>query len=161
MSALALRFAWRELRGGPRGFGVFVACIVLGGKAADLLGARLVSMAGLALFGVASCIIALASDEAALLAGRALQGFSAAFAVPSTLAAVGTTSDSHIFPTIVNALVHTKFKPVPGYSGGTGQINIAVERGEVMGRGGTSWASVQSANKAWLDGNKLNFFCMG
>src|SRR5262249_48230786 len=51
----------------------------------------------------------------------------------------------------------TKFKPIPGYSGGTGQINIAVERGEVMGRGGTSWASVQSANKAWLDGHKLNF----
>src|SRR4051812_9542668 len=73
------------------------------------------------------------------------------------LAAVGTTSDSHIFPTIVNALIGTKFKPVPGYSGGTGQINIAVERGEVMGRGGTSWASVQTSNKAWLDGNKLNF----
>ena len=30
MSALALCFAWRELRGGLRGFGVFVACIVLG-----------------------------------------------------------------------------------------------------------------------------------
>ena len=30
MSALALRFAWRELRGGLRGFGVFVACIALG-----------------------------------------------------------------------------------------------------------------------------------
>lgn len=30
MNALALRFAWRELRGGLRGFGVFVACIVLG-----------------------------------------------------------------------------------------------------------------------------------
>ena len=27
---LALRFAWRELRGGLRGFGVFVACIALG-----------------------------------------------------------------------------------------------------------------------------------
>jgi len=26
----ALRFAWRELRGGLRGFGVFIACIVLG-----------------------------------------------------------------------------------------------------------------------------------
>ena len=71
---------------------VSASCIVLGGKAADLFGARLVSMAGLALFGVASCIIALASDEAALLAGRALQGFSAAFAVPSTLAAVGTSA---------------------------------------------------------------------
>jgi len=30
MSALALRFAWRELRGGWRGFGVFIACIALG-----------------------------------------------------------------------------------------------------------------------------------
>ncbi len=30
MSALALRLAWRELRGGLRGFGVFVACIALG-----------------------------------------------------------------------------------------------------------------------------------
>ena len=65
--------------------------------------------------------------------------------------------DSHIYPTIVNALVGTKFKPIPGYTGGTGQINIAVERGEVMGRGGTSWASVQTSNKAWLDGHKLNF----
>ena len=73
------------------------------------------------------------------------------------LAAVGTTSDSHIYPTIVNALVGTKFKPIPGYSGGTGQINIAVERGEVMGRGGTSWASVLTSNKAWLDAGKLNF----
>src|SRR5271167_936978 len=30
MIALALRFAWRELRGGARGFGVFIACIALG-----------------------------------------------------------------------------------------------------------------------------------
>ena len=29
-SACALRFAWRELRGGLRGFGVFIACIALG-----------------------------------------------------------------------------------------------------------------------------------
>jgi putative ABC transport system permease protein len=30
MARLALRFAWRELRGGLRGFGVFIACIALG-----------------------------------------------------------------------------------------------------------------------------------
>jgi tripartite-type tricarboxylate transporter receptor subunit TctC len=71
------------------------------------------------------------------------------------LGAVGTASDSYIFPTIVNALLGTKFKPIPGYAG-TGQINIAIERGEVMGRGGTTWASVQSANRAWLESNKLN-----
>jgi len=28
--SIALRFAWRELRGGVRGFGVFIACIALG-----------------------------------------------------------------------------------------------------------------------------------
>jgi MFS family permease len=71
---------------------VSASCIVLGGKAADLFGARLVSMVGLALFGVASCVIALASSENALLAGRALQGLAAAFAVPCTLAAVGTSA---------------------------------------------------------------------
>jgi hypothetical protein len=71
------------------------------------------------------------------------------------LGAVGTASDSYIFPTVVNALVGTRFKPIPGYSG-TGQINIAIERGEVMGRGGTTWASVQSSNRAWLEGNRIN-----
>jgi putative ABC transport system permease protein len=30
MTPLALRYAWRELRGGLRGFGIFVACIALG-----------------------------------------------------------------------------------------------------------------------------------
>jgi len=67
---------------------VSAACIVLGGQAADRFGARLASMAGLALFGVASCIIAAAGTQTELLAGRALQGVAAALAVPSTLAAV-------------------------------------------------------------------------
>lgn len=67
---------------------VSAAFIVLGGQAADRFGARLTAMAGLALFGVASCIIATAGTQTALLAGRALQGLAAACAVPSTLAAV-------------------------------------------------------------------------
>lgn len=66
------------------------ACIVLGGHAADRFGARPASMAGLALFAVASCIIALADTQAVLLAGRTLQGLAAAIAVPCTLAAVNT-----------------------------------------------------------------------
>src|SRR5262245_33329500 len=71
---------------------VSAAFIMLGGQAADRFGARLASMVGLALFGVASCIIATAGTEAALLAGRALQGLAAAFAAPSTLAAVDTNA---------------------------------------------------------------------
>jgi len=69
---------------------VSAACIVLGGQTADWFGARLASMIGLALFGVASCIIAIADTQATLLAGRTLQGFAAALAVPCTLAAVNS-----------------------------------------------------------------------
>jgi len=69
---------------------VSAAFIVLGGQAADRFGAGLASMLGLALFGVASCIIAAAGTQAELLVGRGLQGLAAAVAVPSTLVAVGT-----------------------------------------------------------------------
>ena len=71
---------------------VSAACIVLGGHAADRFGSRMASVVGLTLFGVASCIIAAAFEQTALLAGRALQGLAAAFAVPSTLAAVDTSA---------------------------------------------------------------------
>ncbi|MEP9348744.1 MFS transporter [Xanthobacter sp. KR7-225] len=64
------------------------ACVVLGGRAADRFSARAASMAGLALFGLASAIIATCEGQVALLAGRALQGLGAAFAVPGTLAAI-------------------------------------------------------------------------
>ncbi len=64
------------------------ACVVLGGQTADWFGARLASIVGMGLFGVASCIIAVADTQTTLLAGRTLQGFAAALAVPCTLAAV-------------------------------------------------------------------------
>ncbi|MBV8450312.1 MAG: MFS transporter, partial [Hyphomicrobiales bacterium] len=57
------------------------ACIVLGGQAADRYGAGAASIAGLALFGIASCIIGFAATQATLLAGRSLQGLAAALAV--------------------------------------------------------------------------------
>ena len=36
------------------------------------------------------------------------------------------------------------------------QIHLAMERGEVMGRGGNSWSSVQTANTSWIKENKIN-----
>ena len=73
---------------------VSAAFIVLGGQAADRFGARAASMVGLALFAVASCVIATAGIQAALLAGRALQGLAAALVAPGTLAAVDTSAAS-------------------------------------------------------------------
>ncbi|HEX2724293.1 MAG TPA: hypothetical protein VHN20_00575 [Beijerinckiaceae bacterium] len=71
------------------------------------------------------------------------------------LGGTGPSADSYIFPTLINALYGTRFKVITGYAG-TGQINLAMERGEVMGRGGNTWASVSSANKAWLDEKKIS-----
>src|SRR3954465_12351125 len=71
------------------------------------------------------------------------------------MGAVGNASDSVIFPNLINEMLGTKFKPIPGYAG-SAQIHLAMERGEVMGRGGNSWASVQTANKDWLADRKIN-----
>jgi MFS family permease len=67
--------------------------IVLGGEAADRFGAARSSAAGIALFALASLIIALAPGGTVVVAARALQGIGAAFAVPGTLAAL-----THEFP---------------------------------------------------------------
>jgi tripartite-type tricarboxylate transporter receptor subunit TctC len=69
--------------------------------------------------------------------------------------AVGVQSDSVIFPNLINEMVGTKFKPITGY-GGTTQIHLAMERGEVMGRGGSTWASLKTANASWIKENKIN-----
>ncbi|MFG3597717.1 MFS transporter [Bradyrhizobium sp. RDI18] len=62
--------------------------IIVGGGAADRLGARRSSVAGIVLFALASLIIALAPAGFVVVGARALQGLGAAFAVAGTLAAV-------------------------------------------------------------------------
>jgi tripartite-type tricarboxylate transporter receptor subunit TctC len=72
------------------------------------------------------------------------------------LGGTGTNSDSHIFPTLINNLLGTKFKIIHGYSGGSREVHLALERGEVEGRGGNAWASLKSSNKDWLDQKKIS-----
>src|SRR5262245_65934270 len=67
---------------------VSAACIVLGGQAADRIGPRQVSFLGLALLGVASCIIASALEQTALLVGRLYEGIVMALPVQRTLSEV-------------------------------------------------------------------------
>jgi MFS family permease len=63
------------------------AFIIVGGEAADRFGQRS-SAAGIALFALASLVIALAFDGLVVVGARAVQGVGAAFAVAGTLAAV-------------------------------------------------------------------------
>ncbi|MDB5508034.1 MAG: tripartite tricarboxylate transporter family receptor [Hyphomicrobiales bacterium] len=71
------------------------------------------------------------------------------------LGGTGTNSDSHIFPTLINNLLKTRFKVINGYSGGSKEVHLALERGEVEGRGGNAWASLKSSNQKWLDEKKI------
>src|ERR1700716_2749515 len=65
--------------------------LMLGGRAADLLGPRRVFVSGLALYACASLAGGLASAPVILLAARAVQGLGGALGFPATLALVNTT----------------------------------------------------------------------
>ncbi len=68
----------------------FGGFLLLGGRAADLLGRRRMLMLGLALFTAASLACGLASGEAFLIGSRAVQGLGAAMMVPAALSLVMT-----------------------------------------------------------------------
>ncbi|MCF7548619.1 MFS transporter [Pseudonocardia sp. WMMC193] len=59
--------------------------LLLGGRAADRLGARRMFVVGLAVFGVSSLAAGLAGDPTVLVLARAAQGLGAALLTPSTL----------------------------------------------------------------------------
>jgi EmrB/QacA subfamily drug resistance transporter len=66
----------------------FGGFLLLGGRAADLLGRRRILMLGLGLFTAASLGCALATGEAFLIAMRAVQGLGAAIMLPAALSIV-------------------------------------------------------------------------
>jgi EmrB/QacA subfamily drug resistance transporter len=69
----------------------FGGFLLLGGRAADLLGRRAVFMAGLVLFALASLAGGLATSSGQLIAARAVQGLGAAILSPAALSIVTNT----------------------------------------------------------------------
>ena len=70
---------------------VFGGFLLLGGRAADVLGRRRVFAVGLVAFTVASLVAGLAWSEPSLIAARAFQGLGAAIISPAALSMVSTT----------------------------------------------------------------------
>jgi EmrB/QacA subfamily drug resistance transporter len=66
----------------------FGGLLLLGGRAADLLGRRRILMLGLALFTAASLACGLATDDSFLIGSRAVQGVGAAIMLPAALSIV-------------------------------------------------------------------------
>jgi len=66
----------------------FAGFLMLGGRAADLLGRRRVFLAGVALFSLSSLVCALADSRGLLIGARGLQGFAGAVLSPATLSII-------------------------------------------------------------------------
>ena len=69
----------------------FAGFLLLGGRAADLLGRRRIFVAGMILFAVASLAGGLSTNQGTLIAARAVQGLGGAVVAPATLAIITTT----------------------------------------------------------------------
>jgi tripartite-type tricarboxylate transporter receptor subunit TctC len=59
------------------------------------------------------------------------------------------TSDSFVYPTVLNNMVGTKFRIVSGHQGSGGNF-LALERGEADCYFGTTYSSVESLKPSWL-----------
>src|SRR4051794_5803624 len=70
---------------------VFGGFLLLGGRAADLLGRKRLFIAGLAVFSLASLVNALATTGEMLIVARGFQGLGAALVSPAALAIITTT----------------------------------------------------------------------
>jgi EmrB/QacA subfamily drug resistance transporter len=88
----ALRFSEQDLQWVVNAYTVtFAGFLLLGGRAADLLGRRRVFVGGLLLFGAASLAGGLAQTQFELIAARAIQGLGGAVIAPASLSILTTT----------------------------------------------------------------------
>ena len=72
-----------------------------------------------------------------------------------TVAASGPGSAAYVVPAFVNAVLGTKMKIISGYKGG-GAMNLALENGEVQGRG-NYYSGFASVKPEWIRDHKLRF----
>jgi tripartite-type tricarboxylate transporter receptor subunit TctC len=90
----------------------------------------------------------------AVLASTGVKRFEDTFTHKVIVGSVGT-GDSGEIPGIMNAMFGSKFELVSGYKV-TGDVSLAMERGEVQGRCGWAWSALKATHQRWIDEKKLN-----
>jgi tripartite-type tricarboxylate transporter receptor subunit TctC len=70
------------------------------------------------------------------------------------MGALSTIGGNAAYPLLLNHTIGTKFKLVTGYQSGT-EVNLAMERGEVHGRGSNPWTSWKSSKPDWVRDGKI------
>jgi len=75
-------------------------------------------------------------------------------AKPVIIGATSPTGMNYVYPKLANELLGTRFKIVTGYAGGT-PIVLALERGEVEGRGSNPWSEWKASKPDWVREGKI------
>jgi tripartite-type tricarboxylate transporter receptor subunit TctC len=70
------------------------------------------------------------------------------------VAGTGIGTESVTVPYILRNLLGFKYRVIAGYPGGS-EMNLAMMRGEVDGRGTFSWTSIKPHRKEWIDSGEL------
>jgi tripartite-type tricarboxylate transporter receptor subunit TctC len=97
------------------------------------------------------------SDSPTVLAvwsGTPYRSWQDAKSKPLVLGAPAVTAPDALVPNLINRLLGTSFKIVTGYQGGK-DIELAMERGEIDGRAGQSWAGWAAVNPGWVREKKI------
>src|SRR5499433_1054324 len=127
-----LRFSEQGLPWVLSGYALaFGGLLLLGGRAADLLGRRRVFTAGVAVFTAASLGCGLAWSPAALLAARVVQGAGAAIMTPTALSIISTT--------FTDGAERTKALGIWGALGGIGATTAWLIGGPLVDGPGWRW----------------------
>jgi len=109
----------------------FGGFLLLGGRAADLLGRRRVFMVGVALFTIASLVCGLSTSDGMLIAARAVQGLGGAIISPAALSIVMTSFDE--------GAERNKALGVWGALGGSGAAVGVLAGGVLTEKAGWEW----------------------
>jgi len=70
------------------------------------------------------------------------------------VAGTGVGTESVTVPYILRNILGFKYKVIAGYPGGS-EMNLAMQRGEVDGRGTFSWTSLKPHKKDWIDSGEV------
>jgi tripartite-type tricarboxylate transporter receptor subunit TctC len=70
------------------------------------------------------------------------------------VAGTGVGTESVTVPYILRNVLGFKYKVIAGYPGGS-EMNLAMQRGEVDGRGTFSWTSLKPNYKQWVEGGDM------
>ncbi len=91
----------------------------------------------------------------ASMKGAGVDTYAALLEKELIIAGTGAANDTDQIPKVINAILGTKFKLIPGYPTGNG-LTLAMERREVNGRCGWSWSSIKSTHPHWVKSGEIN-----